>query len=297
MDVTDLKTYQALTAEETARVQAFFAEYPEEIAMTRRQTERMLAYREALLNSGMRAASWAPFRFYRYTTEKTAFVVNLRDCGPHIQVVYGMTTVIEEEHFAHWSEDNDNIKLRHLVTIHGEEDETEAKHAVKAIFDQYRDTAKDDILAFKKERQKAFLARIHARLKPLGFSKKASKWTRKPGRDFTLEFEAQKSAYSDVYYFNIAVYPTPASYPCCYAKRINAQDVYAVEGQTINWQLLSEEAFSSLMDAVENILLSILSYAQTPLEHEQAIRDLCTCDRHKCEVCRLDEVLWKLRNP
>ena len=297
MEVTDLKTYQALTAEETARVQAFLAAHPEEVEMARRQTDRMLAYREALLNSGMREASWAPFRFYRYTTEKTAFAVNLRDCGSHILVVFGITTVIDEEHLTQWSEDNDNIKLRHFVSIHGEEDQDEAKRAVQAIYEQYENITKDDVLALKKARQKAFLARIHARLKPLGFSKKASKWTKHLGHDFTLEFEAQKSAYSDVYYFNISVYPTSASYPYCYAKRVHAQDVHAAEGQIINWQLLSEDAFSSLMDAVENTLLSIQSYAQAPLEHEQAIRELCTCDRHKCEICRLDEVLWKLRNP
>lgn len=297
LELTDLKTYQALTIEEKARIDAFFAEHPEEANLTRRHTDRMLVYREAILNNGMQEASLSPFRFYRYTTEKTAFVVNLRDCGSHILVVFGVTTVIDEEHLTQWSEDNDNIKLRHFVSIHGEEDQDEAKRAVQAIYEQYENITKDDVLALKKARQKAFLARIHARLKPLGFSKKASKWTKHLGHDFTLEFEAQKSAYSDVYYFNISVYPTSASYPYCYAKRVHAQDVHAAEGQTINWQLLSEDAFSSLMDAVENPLLSIQSYAQAPLEHEQAIRELCTCDRHKCEICRLDEVLWELRNP
>ncbi len=295
MEVTDLKTYQALTPEEAARVNAFFADHPEEAEMTRRQTDRILAYREAMLKNGMKETLWTSFRFYRYATEKTAFAVNLRDCGTHIQAVYGVTTVIDEERLAHWSEDDDDIKLRHLVTIRDEMDEPEAMRAMESIFEQYGNLTKDDVLTLKKERQKAFLARIHTRLKPLGFSKKASKWTKKLGRDFVLEFEAQKSAYSDVYYFHISVYPLPNSYPCCYVTRVNAQGVYAAQGQTINWQLLSEEAFSSLMDAVENTLRSILPYAQAPLEHEQAIRELCTCDRHKCEICRLDEVLWELR--
>ena len=297
MDVTDLKTYQALTAEETAHVEAFFSEHPEEVELARRHTDRMLAYRKAMLNNGMQEATWSPFRFYRYTTESTAFAVNLRDCGTHIQVVFGVTTVPDKEHFAHWSEDDNDIKLRHIVHILGDNDETEAKQAVEAIFAQYKNTAKDDVLTLKKERQKAFLARIHARLKPLGFSKKASKWTKKLGQDFALEFEAQKSAYSDVYYCNISVYPFPASYPCCYTTRVNARGVYSSKGQTIDWQLLSEEAFASLMDDAERIIRTVLQYAQAPSEYEQTIREQCTCDRHKCEVCRLDEMLWETHKP
>ena len=49
--------------------------------------------------------------------------------------------------------------------------------------------SKDDILALKKERQKAFLSRIHAYLKPLGFAKKASKWTKKLPDGFVFEDE------------------------------------------------------------------------------------------------------------
>jgi hypothetical protein len=290
LEITDLKTYQRLTAEEMAYVGAFLSEHPEEEELTNRHTDRMLRYRDTLLNSGMREAAWNPFHFYRYTSENTAFTINLKDLGTHIQAVYGFTTVIDGEHFAHWSERDDDIKLRHS-------DETEVARAVQAVFEPYKDTAKDDILALKKERQKAFLSKIHARLKPLGFTKKASKWTKKLGADLALVFEAQKSAYSDVFYFNVFVSPAAVSHPVCFVARVNAGGVYPHREGTVNWQLLSEEDFSTFMDnAIRNVISPILRYAESPAEHEREIRDGCTCDRRKCEVCRLEEALWREQN-
>lgn len=295
LELTDLKTYQALTIEEKARIEAFFAEHPEETELTRRHTDRMLVYREAILNNGMQEASLSPFRFYRYTTEKAAFVVNLKDLGTHIQVVYGVTTISDEGSFTQFSEDDDDMKLRHIVTIYGDDDEDKAAHAVLSVFEQYRNLTKDDILDRKKERQKAFLARIHTHLKPLGFTKKASKWTKKLGNDFMLTVDLQKSAFSDTYYFNICVSHGLVSHPVCYVKRLDDKGIYMPKQNTINWQLLSEEEVSELMDyATRSMIQPILQYARSPLEYEKEIRAGCTCDRHKCEVCKIEETLWKL---
>lgn len=293
IEFTDLKTYQRLTPAELTHIHAYFAEHPEEDALTRKNTDRMLAYRDATLKGGMQEAAWehCQFQFYRHTTDKAAFALNLKDFGTHIQAVYGFTTIPDEDFFREHGDYDEDIKIRHAVIIRNDEDEAEAARAIQAVYEQYRHTAKDDILALKKERQKAFLSRIHARLKPLGFAKKASKWTRKLDGGFALEFEAQKSAYSDQYYFNISVYHTSVSYPRCYDTRIR------LDGEDIhNWQRMSEQEFQDFMDiAINQFLLPIMQTSLPALGKKEEIWSGCTCDRQKCAVCWVEKNLWEAK--
>ena len=291
LEITDLKCYQLPSHDELARIRAYFAEHPEEDCLTRRNTERMLAYRDDALKGGMKEAEWKHFHFYRYTTEKAAFVVNIRDYGTRIRVVYGFTSILEEEHFTHWGEDDEDIKLRHAAIIQSDEDEAEAARATQAVFEQYRHTAKDDILALKKERQKEFLSRIHAYLKPLGFAKKASKWTKKLPDDFVLEFEAQKSAYSDVYYFNISLYPVGQPYPACFSTRLTTDGK-----QTHNWQILTDERFREIMArAIETYIRPILQTPRSELDKDFRVWEGCLCQRNRCETCWVEKNLWEAK--
>ena len=293
LEITDLKCYQLPSPDELARIHAYFAEHPEEDGLTRRNTERMLAYRDAALKSGMQEAAWehCQFRFYRRTADKAAFALNLRDYGTHIRVVYGFTTIPDEDFFRDHGGDDDDIKLRHAAIIQDDEDETEAARTIQAVFEQYRHTAKDDILALKKERQKEFLSRIYAYLKPLGFAKKASKWTRKLPDDFILEFEAQKSAYSDVYYFNISLYPVGQPYPACFSTRLTTDGE-----QTHNWQILTEEQFREIMvRAIETYLRPILQTPLSELGKESRIWTGCLCQRDRCDACWVEKNLWEAK--
>ncbi len=293
LEITDLKCYQLPSRDELARIQAYFAEHPEEDGLTRRNTERMLAYRDAALKRGMQEAAWEhrQFHFYRRTTNKAAFALSLKDFGTHIRVVYGFTTIPDEDFFRDHGGNDDDIKLRHAAIIRDDEDEAEAARVIQTVFEQYRHTAKDDILALKKERQKEFLSRIHAYLKPLGFAKKASKWTRKLPDDFVLEFEAQKSAYSDVYYFNISLYPVGQPYPACFSTRL------ATDGeQTHNWQLLTDEQFNDIMNrAIETYLRPILQTPFSELGKEPHIWAGCLCQRDRCEACWVEKNLWEAK--
>ena len=293
LEITDLKCYQLPSPDELARIQVYFAEHPEEDGLTRRNTERMLAYRDTALKSGMQEAAWEhrQFHFYRRTADKAAFALNLKDFGTHIRVVYGFTTIPDEDFFRDHGGDDDDIKLRHAAIIRDDEDEAEAARAIQAVFEQYRHTAKDDILALKKERQKEFLSRIHAYLKPLGFAKKASKWTRKLPDGFVLEFEAQKSAYSDVYYFNISLYPVGQPYPACFSTRLTTDGE-----QTHNWQLLTDEQFNDIMNrAIETYLRPILQTPFSELGEEPHIWEGCLCRRDRCEACWVEKNLWEAK--
>lgn len=291
LELTDLKTFQLPSPDELARIHAYFAEHPEEDELTRRNTERMLAYQDAALKGGMQEAAWehCQFQFYRRTTDKAAFALNLKDFGTHIRAVYGFTTIPDEDFFREHGGDDEDIKLRHAVIIRDEGDEAEAARAIQAVYEQYRHTAKDDILALKKERQKEFLSRIHARLKPLGFAKKASKWTKKLPDDFVLEFEAQKSTYSDLYYFNISLYPVGQPFPACYSMRLTTDGE-----QTHNWQLLTDGQFNEIMKrAVETYIRPILQTPLSELGKESRIWAGCLCQRDKCEACWVEKNLWK----
>ena len=293
LEITDLKCYQLPSSDELAFIHAYFAEHPEEDGLTRRNTERMLAYRDAALKSGMQEAAWEhrQFGFYRRTTDKAAFALNLKDFGTHIRAVYGFTTIPDEDFFRDHGGDDDDIKLRHAAIIRDEGDEAEAARAIQAVFEQYRHTAKDDILALKKERQKEFLSRIHAYLKPLGFAKKASKWTRKLPDDFVLEFEAQKSAYSDVYYFNISLYPVGQPYPACFSTRLTTDGE-----QTHNWQILTDEQFREIMvRAIETYIRPILQTPLSELGKESRTWAGCLCQRDRCEGCWVEKNLWEAR--
>ena len=293
LEITDLKCYQLPSRAELKTIQAYWDAHPEEEALTRRHTEWMLSYRDAALKNGMQEAAWehCQFHFYRRTADKAAFAMNLRDYGTHIRVVYGFTTIPDEDFFRDHGEDDDNIKLRHAAIIRGDEDEAEAARSIQAVFEQYRHTSKDDILALKKERQKEFLSRIHAYLKPLGFAKKASKWTKKLPDGFVLEFEAQKSAYSDVYYFNISLYPDCQPYPACFSTRLTTDGE-----QTHTWQILTDGQFREIMErAIETYIQPILQTPFSELGKESRIWTGCLCPRDRCEACWVEKNLWEAK--
>jgi hypothetical protein len=211
------------------------------------KSARYLRCREELLSNGFAEARRKSGHFFRRATEKTAFVINLEDdeyaC---VSVLYGFASTAcmagEEEWFADHGSDCDTCQVRNLLCVWNDESEAEAREAISAFYDRYRDCSKDEILAVKKERQKAFLDHFARALKPLGFKKKGTRWTKELGRGGALSFEAQKSAYSDQYYFNVIVHTVGNPYAWDAFDRVvmDRSDVY-------NWQLMTEEQIDALI--------------------------------------------------
>lgn len=291
---TDLKTYQFPENSELAMVQKFFSEHPDEESSFLKQTQTMLAYREKLLAAGFREASWdfRQYHFYRPAKQKVAFVLNLKDMGEYIRVVFGFTTIGDEAAETFLKEhgtDDDDIKLRYLSTIENEADAENATAKIQDILALHGGCSKDEILARKKERQKQFLQTITHRLKPLGFKKKNTTWTRPLEGDFLLSFQAQKSQWSDVYYWNISISHSAVAFPQCFATRL------VTNGTSLcNWQLLSDEEWASILDrAVNDYLLPLM---RTPLAELGRRRETwagCLCNREKCENCWVEKNLWQ----
>ena len=291
---TDLKTYQFLEESELAMVRKFFSEHPGEESSFLKQTQTMLAYREKLLAAGFWEADrdYRQYYFYRCVAEKVAFILNLKDMGDYIRVVFGFTTVGDAAAEAFLKEhgtDDDDIKLRYLAIIETEADAEHATARIRDILALHGGCSKDEIQARKKERQKQFLQTITDKLKPLCFKKKNTTWTCPLEGDFLLSFQAQKSQWSDVYYWNISISHSAVPFPQCFATRL------VTNGTSLcNWQLLSDEEWASTLDqAVNNYLLPFMRTPLAELGRRGEIWQGCLCNREKCENCWVEKNVWQ----
>lgn len=247
-----------------------------------RFTDKMISFREEILKSGFSEAKYdfKQFNFYRRTNANVAFIVNLEDLGDYIDITYGFTTISDNTFFEDHGEDNDTIKIRFHNILKEDKDEADIVNKISEIFHLHYSKTKDEIIDFKKERQKEFLNKINDKLRRLNFKRKNSKWSRMLESDYCLEFDAQKSQWSDQYYFNITIYNSKLGNSCCYSLRLNANNkgIY-------NWQLLSSDEFEDLMnDAINNIILPIINTPLIELGTKKEIWLSCCC-RKKCQNC------------
>ena len=291
IELTDLKTYQFVEKEDLRTIKSFFANNPDEETEFLRYTDTMLSLREAILKANFQEAEWdfRQFSFYRPTLEKVAFIINLKDYGDRVIVTYGFTSIVDQDHLRHYGEDNNDIKLRFCSVIKSEQDESAVAREIQIVYDTYLNRSKDEILSLKKERQTEFLQKIAEKLKPLCFKKKGAKWTKHLDGDFFLEFEAQKSQWSDEYYFNVSVYRKDVQFSQCYGTRLNTN------GKGIyNWQLMTDEELNCLLEeAIQNILIPIINTPLAELGTRKEIWQGCTCQRNKCNTCWVQKNLWE----
>lgn len=211
-----------------------------------KQSERYMQYRDKLLKAGFTEAKQRYGHFYRQATEKTALIINLYDEEYGVSVLYGIASTAfmagDEEWLANIGSDDTSCQVRNLLFLYNDASEREADETISAFFTMYGDYSKDEILALKKERQKSFLDRFTAALKPLGFKKKGTKWTRALPNRSALSFEAQKSAFSDEYYFNVSIHDATDFYA-----RQSFERVAMYGSQIYNWQLMTEEQIGNLI--------------------------------------------------
>lgn len=290
VELTNLKNYQFLETEDLSKIKNFFNDDPEKESEFLRYTDTMLSLREKILTSNFKEAEleFRQFNFYHCTVDKVAFIVNLKDYGDCVAVTYGFTSIADPDHLKHYGEDNNDIKLRFSSVIRGEQDKSDVAREVQKVYDTYYNLSKDEILSLKKEKQKQFLQKISDKLKPLGFKKKGAKWTVLLNDCFCLEFEAQKSQWSDEYYFNVSVYHKNVQFPCYYTRlNTNGKGLY-------NWQLMTDKELNCLLNhAINNILIQVI---KTPLAELGVNKDICqgcTCPRTKCDTCWVQKNLWE----
>lgn len=234
--------------------------------------------------------------FYKPMTDLTAFVVNLQGNEFYIQVTYGYASTAftrvagDENALIELGVSDEDITIREKLIICDENDEITAKSKIAEMYITYQYTQKDDLLCFAKEKRKSFIQQIHTKLKPLGFKKKANTWTHLLDDIYYLVFNAQKSAFSDEYYFNLSINKNGTNhFGGCYETRI------APNGMSpMDWQALSKEEFDFFLE--KSIVPELENIIATPLTELGKIASYwtgCHCNRLKCESCWQQKNLWE----
>ena len=267
---------------------------------------KMKQYRVELLAFDMKeptnresSSSFLHWYFYKPMTELTAFIVNMQgtECGVKVTYGYASTAFIrmagDENALVERGVSDEDITIREKVIISNEADEATAKIKIAEMYAAYRHTPKDDLMIFAKEKRKAFIQQIHAKLKPLGLKKKANTWTYALDDTYYLMFNAQKSAFSDEYYFNLYIGKNGTNfYGDCYETRI------APAGMSpMDWQALCEEEFDFFLDkSVVPELEKIINTPLTELGQISTYWSSCHCNRQKCESCWMQKNLWEAKS-
>ena len=236
--------------------------------------------------------------FYKPMTDLTAFVVNIQGNEFCIEVTYGYAstafTRMAGDHNAlvEWGVSDEDITIREKVVICDVADEIIAQSKIAEMYTAYQHTEKDALLHFAKDKRKAFLQQIHAKLKPLGFKKKANTWTRALTDIYYLMFTAQKSAFSDQYYFNLYIGKNGTSiYGDCYETRI------APNGMSpMDWQALDREEFDFFLEKI--VVPELEKIICIPLSELGQIPSYWSgshCNHQKCESCWMKKNLWEAK--
>lgn len=252
-----------------------------------------------LKTAGLTQATHKPEHFYKLTTEKTAFILNIYNKENHIRIVYGFTSTAffafgegDRKFFEQFGTGDDDCTLRYAVEIRHDDDAEAAGQQIEAFYREYHSMEKDDLLAIAKERRKAFIQEIAALLKPLKFKKKGNKWTRLLSEEYYVEFDAQKSGFSDQYYFNISIAPVvrKGTLGCFYTRIVsNGTDIF-------DWQLIPAEQMRMLLtNSIETYIVPILNTPLAELGQMPWIWRRCACKLDACERCWVTHNLWEAK--
>lgn len=227
------------------------------------------------------------WKYYKQTSEDVAFIVNLEAYTDYIEIYYGYASTAFtkmtgcENTLKEWGVDSENINVRNMIRYKMNDNEELIQNKIKEFYLKYFNLSKNEILAVRKEKQKRFINRINDKLKPLGFKKKNTTWTKNLVNDLYLEFYAEKSWYSDEYYFNISLYNNILKYSGCFDTRFNIND----KG-IFDWQILSDEELNEILDSIINNYLLLIIH--TPLNQLCKVNNKyfkLNCKKKACNDC------------
>lgn len=264
---------------------------------------KMEQYRTELLSFGMqepsrRESSVWHWYFFKPMTNLTAFIVNIKGTDQDIKIVYGYASTAFtrfngcEDHLIREGVSDDDITIREKFVVRDEHDEKMAESLIKDMYHKYAQTEKDDLLICAKEKRKAFIQQIAVKLKPLGFKKKVNTWTRVLGEEYYLMFHAQKSSFSDEYYFNVYIGKNGTdNYGDCYYNRLAPETMCPMD-----WQAISREEFETFLN--HTVLPELEKIIRTPFDElgkDSSYWEGCYCDHKKCNDCWMKKNFWEMQ--
>lgn len=148
------------------------------------------------------------------------------------------------------------------------------------MYDRYKNLEKEALLRIVRIKRKKWIDKIAEKLKPLGFKKKANTWKRVLEDGYYLMFHAQKSSFSDEYYFNVYIGKENTDfYGDCYYNRI-------VTDCPLDWQTIADDEMIKFLE--NDIVSQLMHIIETPLHElgkETMIGEHCECDRQQCVAC------------
>ena len=286
---TSLYCYRRLDKKELDTINEYFKTNENAIEELKRYTNKCFDIYSQLIKNGFKRGIYYQERFYKYLTNQTAFIINVRDHGKFISIVYGINTVsLDKElrnHFENSSEDDDNITLRKNISFSNLEEEILVNNIIKEFYYKYETLNKEQLLTVSKEKRKDFIDCFKTLLKPYGLKKKSNKWSKDLDENLTLKFHLNKSIYSDVYYLDLWINVQDEPNRLCYSKRYSYNNNY-----TINWQFLNLNEFMQYLKKtlIEDIDLIINSKIEDLHLKEETFENTF-CEKNRCDNCWLNK--------
>ena len=238
-------------------------------------------YQAALpLSAPLNSCTEAEGRFWDKTPNGFAYVLNLLPQEDELLIEAGFLFPTEWDFTASIGVRDMSIRLRVIRRVRTEEALHAAMAEVEALRNAWFNATREELKAHIAALQKAFLQRITAQLKPLGFRKKAANWTFQRGDGYEVVWNAQKSLYSDGYYFNL------------YLHRVGMRELYGCidtrpMGELLDWQTIPGEAFDArLRTIIEQhirplMTLPLSEIAQNPTRFGKP----ALCTPRRCADC------------
>lgn len=289
IEKTNLYCYRRLDEEEQKKIDDYFINNQNAFSELNNYTSKCFDIYSKLIDNGFTQSSIYQDRFYKYLTNQTAFIINVRDHGKFISIVYGINTVsLDKElrnHFENFSETDDNITLRKNISFSNLEEEILVNNIIKEFYYKYETLNKEQLLTVAKEKRKEFIDCFKTLLKPYGLKKKSNKWSKDLDENLTLNFHLNKSIYSDVYYLDLWINVQDKPNRLCYSKRYSYYNNYA-----INWQFLNLNEFMQYLKKtlIEDIDLIINSKIDD-LQLKDETFENTFCEKNICDNCKFNK--------
>lgn len=289
IEKTNLYCYRRLDEEEQKKINDYFINNQNAFSELNNYTNKCFDIYSKLIDNGFTQSNIYQDRFYKYLTNQTAFIINVRDHGKFISIVYGINTVsLDKElrkHFENFSETDDNITLRKNISFSNLEEEILVNNIIKEFYYKYETLSKEQLLTVSKEKRKEFIDCFKTLLKTYGLKKKSNKWSKDLDENLTLNFYLNKSNYSDVYYLDLWINVQDKPNRLCYSKKYSYYNNYA-----INWQFLSLNEFMQYLKKtlIEDIDLIINSKIDDLHLKDETFENMF-CEKNICDNCKFNK--------
>ena len=286
---TSLYCYRRLDKKELDTINEYFKTNENAIEELKRYTNKCFDIYSQFIKNGFKRGIYYQERFYKYLTNQTAFVINIRDHGKFVNIVYGITTVSLNqelrEHFEKFIQDDDNITLRNITSFATIDEENKISNDINDFYSKYHLLNKEELLDVSKEKRKEFINCFKTLLKPYGLKKKSNKWSKDLDGNLILNFYLNKSIYSDVYYLDLWINVQDKPNRLCYSKRYAYNNNY-----TINWQFLNLNEFMQYLKKtlIEDIDLIINSKIDD-LHLKDETFENTFCEKNICDNCKFNK--------